>query len=951
MKTDANGPGPANTEKRRNFWRTVLAVVAAAAGFGHGAAMANPAGPTVVNGQVGFARQDKLFSITNSPGAIINWQSFSINPGDVTRFIQQNSSSSVLNRIVGQEPSTILGALQSNGRVFLINPNGILFGPGARVDVNGLVASTLNLSNADFLAGKRNFSAGNTAGDIRNQGLITTPSGGQVYLIATNVENSGIVTSPQGEVVLAAGHTVQLVDSTNPDLHVVVSASASRALNLGQIIAEGGKVGIYGALIAQRGIVNANSAVVGQNGKIVFKASGDTLLEAGSRTSATGAGSGGEIHVLGNRVGLVGDASVDASGQTGGGTVLVGGDYHGANPAIQNATQSYLGADAEIKADALRSGNGGKVIVWSDQATRVYGAISARGGSLSGNGGFVETSGKFLDMQARVDTRAPRGVIGSLLLDPTDIYIANNLTNAQAAGMSSTDLTADASGPVFIATGAPLDSLLTVGVLTSALNSSSVTVSTHSQGLGKGTIKVVDPVTWCSGFGLAMSADGDILINAALSGPGPVSLYSARGNISQGSNAPISVGTLLIESDAGTVTLLNPGNNVSVLAGYAAAGSFSFAGASGFAVGVTTDTYGTANLPYYYTGTTSGAGNGPQTRYPSAPGLATGGGNISLTSISGAINVGSGINAGTGSVTLNAGTAINAGGGIIHGASLKATAANGIGAATMPLVTQIVGTLSATNSGAGGDINIVNSGALVLQNVTQINGSGNISIDNTGALTVADSTLVSTRAGSISLVAHSPLAIAGAVTSTTGSISLEAGASGSPNDILSITGSVSSVSGNVSLKAGEAINGASFVTTGGSVMQTAYTNGPPSPPNPSAPTLSECTQMPTLAGCSAVLPTVSQCAANPSDAGCQAVLPPLQAQIADPVIKATASTITAMNTSTSAMSGSATSDQEGGAGTGASTNGDKISDSKTVSAESTDSGVKKDHVAKKMYCN
>src|SRR5262249_41776926 len=158
---------------------------------------------------------------------------------------------------------------------------------------------------------------------------------------APNVENSGLITSPQGDVVLAAGHTVKLVDSANPDLHVVLSASDNQAVNVGQIVANGGRIGIYGALLSQRGVVNANSLVVGQNGKIVFKASRYTVLEAGSQTTATGAGKGGEIQVLGDRVALAGNASVDASGQTGGGTVLIGGDYQGKNPDIQNATQAF----------------------------------------------------------------------------------------------------------------------------------------------------------------------------------------------------------------------------------------------------------------------------------------------------------------------------------------------------------------------------------------------------------------------------------------------------------------------------------------------------------------------------------------------------------------------------------------------------------------------------------
>ena len=152
-----------------------------------GSAVANPSNPTVVNGQVTFSQNGNVFTITNSPNAIINWASFSINAGEMVRFIQQNSSSSVLNRITGQDPSRIMGALQSNGRVFLINPNGIMFGAGSQVNVAGLVASTLAISNSDFLAGKNKFTAGDVAGAVSNMGAITTPSGGQVYLIAPDL--------------------------------------------------------------------------------------------------------------------------------------------------------------------------------------------------------------------------------------------------------------------------------------------------------------------------------------------------------------------------------------------------------------------------------------------------------------------------------------------------------------------------------------------------------------------------------------------------------------------------------------------------------------------------------------------------------------------------------------------------------------------------------------------
>jgi len=264
--------------------------------FSAGTVFALPAGQQVVNGQAAFNTQGNNLTITNSPNAIINWQGFSINNNEAVRFIQQYGSSAVLNRVIGQDPSRILGLLQSNGRVFLINPSGILFGQGARIDVNGLIASTLNISNQDFLAGKYNFTAGSIAGSIQNQGTITTPEGGKVYLIAPDIENSGIITTPKGEVLLAAGHSVQLVDSLDPDIAVVVSAPENKAVNLGQIVAQSGKVGIYGGLISQRGIVNADSAVVGENGRIFFKASKDVTLDAGSTTSARG----GTIEVLGN---------------------------------------------------------------------------------------------------------------------------------------------------------------------------------------------------------------------------------------------------------------------------------------------------------------------------------------------------------------------------------------------------------------------------------------------------------------------------------------------------------------------------------------------------------------------------------------------------------------------------------------------------------------------------
>src|SRR5471030_2102841 len=506
MKNIAQKRIPATLNSSQPLQRKVLAAVVAACFIS--AAQANPAAPQVVAGQASFNQQGNLFSITNTPNTIINWQSFSIGANDITRFIQQSSDSKVLNRITGQDPSQILGALQSNGKVFLINPNGVMFGAGSRVDVNGLVASSLNLSDADFLAGKNNFVGNASAGKVSNQGTITTPGGGQVFLIAPNVDNSGIITSPNGEIILAAGESVQLVDSANPDVHVQISAPLDQALNLGQIVAQGGRVGIYGALVNQRGHVSADSAVRGDAGQIILKSSGTTLLEAGSTTTATGAnGAGGSVELLGQQVGLMGNAKVDASGATGGGTVLVGGDYHGQNPAVQNAQSSYVGADAAIAADAVQTGQGGKVIVWSDQATRAYGSISARGGAQGGDGGFVETSGAYLDVAGiKVSTAAAHGTLGRWLLDPDDITVTadggSSLEGVSTFGAGSGSSTIDPS----------------------AFNGSSTSVVLQANN----SITFSSPVAMTQlGAGLTAQAGGDIAVHAPIStNNGAVSLLA-----------------------------------------------------------------------------------------------------------------------------------------------------------------------------------------------------------------------------------------------------------------------------------------------------------------------------------------------------------------------------------------------------------------------------------------
>ena len=412
-----------------------------------------PTGAQVINGTVSMVKPNATtLNVTNTPGTIINWQGFSIGAGETTRFIQQSSSSAVLNRVVGADISAINGQLLSNGRVFLINPAGIIIGPSGSIDTAGFVGSTLNMQNADFLAGKLRFSGDATSGAIINQGWIHTSYGGNVLLVAPRIENSGLIQTPGGELILAAGQKVTVSSLDQEGVQFEVQAPTDSVVNVGQLLAAGGAIGVFAGSIKHSGDIRANALVRDDGGNIVLKASGDITLASGSSIKADGKsggaitvqsqsgttlvsgevsakgseGKGGDIRLLGNRVGVIGSAVIDASGERGGGQVLVGGDYQGNNADVQYATRTTIGTGATLRADAIRAGDGGKVIVWSDEVTRVYGVISARGGVQSGNGGFIETSGKqglTVGDSARVDMSAPAGQGGTWLLDPHNIVV------------------------------------------------------------------------------------------------------------------------------------------------------------------------------------------------------------------------------------------------------------------------------------------------------------------------------------------------------------------------------------------------------------------------------------------------------------------------------------------------------------------------------------------------
>jgi filamentous hemagglutinin family protein len=540
--------------------------------YGVSSAYANPRGGQVMHGQALIdASRPGVLNVTNSPNAVIHWRSFSNRPNEIVRFIQQSGNSAVLNRVIGQDPSRILGQLLSNGRVFLINPNGIIFGENAVVDTGGLLASTLNLSDQDFLKGNYVFT-NEGAGHIKNHGLIHTQGNGNIVLVAPKIENTGVIRTERGELVLAAGEKLTLSSLDSPEIKFEIQAPDNQVVNLGQLLArQGGAVDVFAGTIRNQGTIDADSVSVDARGRIVLEARQDIHLAAGSAVSATGpqGGSiriesregatvvagrveakgtdaeGGEARILGERVGLIDRAEVDVSGAQGGGTALIGGDWQGRNPAVHNAKAVYVDKNAGIRADAGKAGNGGKVVVWADEATRFYGGISARGGSEGGDGGAVETSGRYLDAQGTVDASAPKGRSGDWLLDPFNIVIKSAGPDFNVS-----------PGPDWTTTG--LQAVLTTKSIENALNlGTSVKVTTGHDG----SIQLLDPIEKTAGGDatLTLRAYNDIDLDAGITSTSSKLNLVLDADTGQSGTGAINLfklgnpGSLTLDANGGTI--------------------------------------------------------------------------------------------------------------------------------------------------------------------------------------------------------------------------------------------------------------------------------------------------------------------------------------------------------------------------------------------------------------
>ncbi|MHC4596165.1 MAG: two-partner secretion domain-containing protein, partial [Planctomycetota bacterium] len=385
-------------------------------------ALAGPEDAQVVHGQVSFQQSGNNTMITASDKSIINYSRFDIARPEIVEFIQPSSAASVLNRILSANPTSINGTLLANGRVFFVNPAGVIIGSEARINVNQLVASGLNISNDNFINGQYEFVGGD--GAVANYGDISAQS---VYLVGKQVTNIGNINCPAGYVVMAAGDRVFL---GQPGSNVIVEIGSleppaqsdaqtpAEITNEGTVQAAGGRIILAAAGDALSRPIMKNigslstSTAEGNAGDITLQANQGQISNTGSITAISESGAGGTVEADAGEV--VNAGTVDASGAQGG-TIAIQGT-------------SRVGQFGTVNADGV-TGDGGSIDLWAGDVVRNGARIEAKGGSESGDGGFVEISGKeHVEVQGQIDLTAIKGESGMLLIDPLDLWIVDSDT-------------------------------------------------------------------------------------------------------------------------------------------------------------------------------------------------------------------------------------------------------------------------------------------------------------------------------------------------------------------------------------------------------------------------------------------------------------------------------------------------------------------------------------------
>jgi filamentous hemagglutinin family protein len=777
-----------------------------------------------------------------SDRAIIDWRTFAIGAGGQVVFVQPSAQSATLNRVTGDQVSIILGRLDANGQVFLVNPNGIVFGGGAQINVGSLVASTSNLSNTNFMAGKLVFDQpGRPGAGILNAGAMTAAEGGLVALVASHVRNDGVIVARLGKVMLGAADTFTvdlygdgLINLALSDIH----AGQLRALNgepVTSLIANAGSIDTAGGrtvlmtarnaknvldnLINMSGTIKADSAVQ-QGGRILLLGEGGKVEVSGT-LSARGV-TGGAVEVLGDQVHLASTTTVDASGARGGGMVHVGGAFQGQGDTYRSS-QTTVDTGATLKANAGERGDGGEVVVWSDGRTAFSGAVEATGGANGGNGGRLEVSGKgTLEFLGKADASANAGQAGSLLLDPAFLEVGAIEAGAIARVLrtgTSTNLAADVDITVNSAiTGG--DRIAGGGLTMTAGNNININdfVVTNDGAINllasKGSVNVAaGKAVYAGSAPITVSSSGSVH-TAPLVTSGALSIASVTGSVYIDSFIDGHTGPVNIRA-AGDVDINQPIVNL--------AGGSALDVAAGQDVNVNALVIGSG-------GVAGGAVKMSAARDLNVnESIVTDNGNISLAATNGSIHVADGqaIVAGSGAVAISARGDITSG--ALNGGTLAIASAAGsvtldglidsatgdtrISAATDVTINQLI-----LNGRSGGAL-AVDAGRDVNLNA-QIDGRGDAA-GGAVALTAARSLnlnqSITTNKGAIALTAGNDLALAAV---GGGALSAKSNAG-----TLTVNGVIDGTTGPVSLAAGLDVqinqpvlnpsNGTSFSATAG----------------------------------------------------------------------------------------------------------------------------------------
>lgn len=445
-------------------------------------AWAGPQGGQVVAGSASIQQTGNTTTINQgSNRAAIDWSSFSVGKTEAVRFNQPSSSAITLNRVTGTESSLILGSISANGQVFILNPNGVLFGQGAQVNVGGLVASTHGMSNADFMAGNYQLS-GNGTGSVVNQGSISVPEGGAIALIAPIVKNTGTLNAPQGSVLLAAADVVSLKLQDGSLIGYTLDKGSLQALvdNGGLIHADGGHVVLTAkaldtlskASINHSGVIEAQT-VSNKNGVVELLGDmqvGEVKLSGKIDASAPNGGDGGFVETSAANIDLNQPhwvSTLSKYGKTGrwlidpndfvigsGGNITaqrLHEDLARGDIAFATATQGTAGGNGDIFVNEAVSWSSHKLTLSAGRNILINASLTASGSASlaleygQNNVASGNTANYFINNGAKVNLPAGQNFSTKLGSDGvTDIYtvitslgVAGDTSNTSLQGMKN----------------------------------------------------------------------------------------------------------------------------------------------------------------------------------------------------------------------------------------------------------------------------------------------------------------------------------------------------------------------------------------------------------------------------------------------------------------------------------------------------------------------------------